>query len=111
MVIDKLKEELKNTIEKYGIDYKRSYKICKILAIENDKKYNSKALQNYYLDSIIQLIEYMKINKNNPSEKRWDRYAIKRRCLSSKTLGYMYEDGFNSLCREIRKDINKKFLL
>lgn len=109
--MNKLKDELRNTIMKYGIDSKSSYKICKVVSIENDKKYNSKALQNYYLNSIIELIEYMKVNENNPSEKKWNKYAIKKGCLSSKTLGYMYEDGFNSLCREIRKKINKKFLL
>lgn len=108
MVVDKLKEELRNTIKKHGIDYKRSYRICKILAIENDKKYNSKALQNYYLESITKLIEYMKLNENNPSESTWNKQAIQKGCLSSKTLGYMYEDGFNTLCREIRKELNKK---
>ncbi len=108
---NKLKNELKNTIKRYGIDYKKNYKICKILSIENDKKYNNKALQNYYLHSIITLTEYMKLNEKNPSEYKWNKYAIKNRCLSSKTIGYMYEDGFNSLCREIRKELNKKFLL
>ncbi|MCI8361845.1 MAG: hypothetical protein HFJ41_01610 [Clostridia bacterium] len=106
---DKLKNELENTIKKYGIDYKKNYKICKMLSIENDKKYNNKSLQNYYLHSIITLTEYMKANKENPSEIKWNRYAIKKGCLSSKTIGYMYEDGFNSLCRQIRKAINKNF--
>lgn len=110
MVIDELKKELRNTIKKYGIEYKKSYKLCKILSIENDRKYNSRALQNYYLDSIIELTKYMKVNEKNPSESRWNKQAIQKGCLSSKTLGYMYEGGFNNLCREIRKELNKKFL-
>lgn len=111
MVIDELKNKLKNTIKSHGIEYKTNYQICKILSIENDKKYNEKALQNYYLDSIIELIEYMKINEKNPSESRWNKYAVEKGCLSSETIGYMYGDGFNNLCRKIRKMLNKKFLL
>lgn len=109
MVINELKNELKNTIQRYGINSKRTYQICKMLSIKNDEKHSETALQNYYLDSIIALIEYMKLNEVNPSEKRWDKYAIENRYLSSKTIGYMYEDGFNNLCRKIRKLINKNF--
>ncbi len=111
MVIYELEDILKNTIKEYGIDDIRAYHLSKILSIENDKKYNKQALQNYYLDSIVKLIEYMKKNEKNPSENMWNKYAIENRCLTSKTIGYMYESGFNSLCRKIRKHINKKFLL
>lgn len=108
---NKLINELENTIKKYGINDKRNYKICKILAIENDKKNNNKALQNYYLDSLVSLIKYMKQHEENPSENKWNKYAIENRCLSSKTMGYIYEDGFNKLCRKIRKELKKEFLL
>lgn len=111
MVVDELKNILKNTIKEYGIDDIKTYHLSKILSIENDKKYTKKSLQNYYLNSLIALIEYMKINEKNPSESIWNKYAIENKCLSSKTIGYMYENGFNNLCRKIRKDINKRFLL
>lgn len=110
-VRNKLINELKNTIKKHGIDYKKNYKICKILSIENDKKYNNNTIQSYYLDSLIALIQYMKVHDKNPSESRWNKYAIQNRYLSSKTMGYIYEEGFNNLCRKIRKELNKKFLL
>lgn len=108
MVIEEIKDELKNTIVEYGIDSMKSYYICKILCIENEKRYNNNALQNYYLSSIIQLIKYMKINGINPNESTWNKYSIEKKCLSSKTMGYMYGNGFNNLCRKIRKEINRK---
>ncbi len=101
--------EQKNAIKKYEISYNKIYQISKILSIENEKKYNKTALQNYYLDSIIELIEYMKINEKNPSENEWNKYIVGKKYLSSKSIGYMYGYGFNNLCRKLRKDINKNF--
>ena len=111
MVINELENELKNTIKRDGINSKIAYQICKMLSIKNDEKYNKTALQNYYIESIIALIEYIKLNEVNPSEKRWNKYAIENRYLSGKSIGYMYEDGFNNLCRKIRKMVNKKIFL
>lgn len=63
--------------------------------------------KNYYEESIYALIEYMKNNEKNPNEKEWDKFAVCRRYLSSKTIGYIYGKGFNKLCRNLRKQINK----
>lgn len=62
---------------------------------------------NYYEKSLEALIEYMRNNEQNPSEKRWDEFAVYKKYLSSKTIGYMSGIGFNKLCRNLRKKINK----
>ena len=64
--------------------------------------------KDYYAESINALVQYMKENKKNPSEKQWDQYAICKKYLSSKTIGYLSGIGFNTLCRKKRKEINKK---
>lgn len=64
-------------------------------------------LKNYYEESIYALIEYMKSNEKNPSENKWDKIAISEKYLSSKTIGYISGIGFNTLCRNLRKQINK----
>lgn len=102
----KLLEKTGYIIKKYGINSVETYNMCIILSIQNEKKYNKKALQNYYIDSLNKLIEYIKNNENNPNESIWNKYAIKYRCLSAESLGYMYGHGFNKLCRNIRKKIN-----
>ena len=63
--------------------------------------------KDYYRESMNALISYMKNNEQNPSEDRWDKYAIIEKHLSSKTLGYLSGIGFNTLCRKLRKEINR----
>lgn len=63
--------------------------------------------KDYYEESMNALIQYMKSHDQNPSEKRWDQYAIYEKYLSSKTIGYLSGVGFNTLCRKLRKEINK----
>lgn len=53
------------------------------------------------------LIEYLKENKKNPTEKEWDKYAVKVNCLSSKTMGFVDGEGFKKLCYKLRKEIKK----
>ena len=65
-------------------------------------------VDNIYEESINALIGYIKNNEQNPSEKRWNSYAISNKYLSAKTLGYLTEEGFNVLCRKIRKNVNKE---
>lgn len=71
---------------------------------QNNKEESSK---NYYKKSIDALVEYMKNNEKNPSEKCWDKFAICNNYLSSKTIGYISGMGFNTFCRNVRKEINK----
>lgn len=80
------------------------YKKCMIktnIKLKKNKK-------NYYAESINALIEYMKKYEKNPNEKQWNKHAIQNRYLSSKTIGYLSEVGFNTLCRNLRKQINKQ---
>ncbi len=82
------------------------YKKCIIKTnIKPEKNENKK---DYYIESINALIEYMKKYEKNPNEKQWDKYAIQNIFLSSKTMGYLSEVGFNTLCRNLRKQINKQ---
>ena len=74
--------------------------------IEEINKQENKT-KNYYEKSLEALIEYMKNNEQNPSEKRWDEFAIYNKYLSSKTIGYISGIGFNKFCRKLRKEINK----
>lgn len=64
--------------------------------------------KDYYKESLDALIQYMKNHEKNPSENRWDQYVIDKKYLSSKTIGYLSEIGFNTLCRKLRKEINKE---
>lgn len=73
--------------------------------IEDQKKEKQKI--NYYDVTIYALIQYIKSNEKNPSEKKWDKIAIENQYLSSKTIGYISGIGFNKFCRNIRKQINK----
>lgn len=78
---------------------------------ENEKKegisQKENETPNYYEKSLEALIEYMKNNEKNPSEKRWDEFAVSKKYLSSKTIGYISGTGFNKFCRNLRKQINK----
>lgn len=80
---------------------------------ENPYKIHSNTIEEvirkkYYEKSMGALVQYMKDNEENPSEKRWNRYAISQKCLSSKTIGYLSGIGFNTLCRKLRKELNKE---
>lgn len=80
------------------------YKKCMIktnIKLKENKK-------DYYAESINALIEYMKKYEKNPNEKQWNKYAIQNRYLLSKTIGYLSKVGFNTLCRNLRKQINKQ---
>lgn len=91
-------QEEKDIIE-YQNENKKAYDTIDI--VEEEQK------RNYYEESIYALIQYMKNNDKNPSEKRWDKKAIDEKYLSSKTIGYLSGMGFNKLCRKLRKQINK----
>ena len=83
---------------------KKIYYINSIIRKPREKKYQ----KDYYTESLNALIEYMKKYEKNPNEKQWDNYAIQNKYLSSKTMGYLSEIGFNTLCRNLRKQINKE---
>lgn len=86
--------------------------IVKIYQNNNEEAYDTKIIIeeqkiNYYEVTIDALIQYMKSNEKNPSEKKWDKLAIENQYLSSKTIGYISGVGFNKFCRNLRKQINK----
>lgn len=98
---------IKNNIYNYKIKSKKIYYRRGIIknAMKVVKEKNRK---DYYTESVNALIEYMKRYEKNPNEKQWDKYAIQNEYLSSKTIGYLSEIGFNTFCRNLRKQINKE---
>lgn len=107
MVINKLKKELGYIIEKHGINSIQAHNMSIRISIELDKKSKNDTVQCYYNDSLYALIKYIKMNEKNPSEVIWNKYSIKNGYLSSQTMGYIYGNGFNKLCKEIRKELKE----
>lgn len=89
-------------IVKYPNHHEKNY--YKIGIVKVKKTQNN----NVYEKSIEALVKYMKSHAINPSEKRWNQYAIENQYLSSKAIGYLSGTGFNTLCRKKRKEINKE---
>ena len=73
----------KNILENKN-ENKEAYSITNIIEGEKINKLEEN-LKNYYEESIYALIEYMKKDEKNPSEKRWDKFAVSEKYLSSKT--------------------------
>lgn len=86
----------------------------KILEYQKEEAYHKKTLikqriqKSGYEESMNALVQYMRNDEKNPSEKQWNQYAICYKYLSSKTMGYLSGIGFNTLCRKLRKRINKE---
>ncbi len=107
MVIEKmLKEELNRIIEEYGLNSEETYEIARRIEEylkSRDIKKNLKE-KNYYEYSLNGLEQYMKENEKNPSEQRWNKYALEHGYLSAKVIGYLSGKGFNKLCKQKRKE-------
>ena len=56
-----------------------------------------------YDQSIQALQLYMNITKLIPSEKEWNRFAMEEKLLSSQSIQYLSQSGFNKLCRKLIK--------
>lgn len=102
-------KQFKYVVEKYGLHSKQVYNMCIMLSIEKDKKFNKHAIENYYNKSIMALTEYIKQIEVNPNESLWNKYAVSNNYLSAESIGYIYGDGFNKLCKEIRKEIKSYY--
>ena len=61
-----------------------------------------------YEKSLNELKKYLKTNNIIPSGKQWNKYCLKRNLLCSKSLEYMYGEGFNRMCRNLIKEVRKK---
>lgn len=60
-----------------------------------------------YKNSINGLKLYLKVVKEIPSEKQWNKYAKTEKLLSSKSLSYLCGAKFNKICSAIIKKSNK----
>ena len=56
-----------------------------------------------YNQSMQALQLYMNITKLIPSEKEWNRFAMEEKLLSSQSIQYLSQSGFNKLCRKLIK--------
>ena len=101
-----LKQELDRVIEEYELDSEEAYEITIRIEelLKNEELKRKLESKNYYQNSIKGLMEYIKNNEQNPSEQRWNRYAIEHGYLSAKVIGYLSGKGFNKLCKQKRKE-------
>ena len=61
-----------------------------------------------YNITIVALKDYIKKTNKRPNEKLWNQFAIQNNYLSSESIGYISGIGFNKLCRELIKKVNKE---
>ena len=105
-MLNKLKSEMKYVVNKYGLNSIKTYNVCVRLSIEKDSIFNKNTVQSYYNYSLEMLIKYIENNEKNPNEVTWNKYALENKILSAESMGYIYGNGFNKLCKEIRTEIN-----
>ena len=107
MVVEEmLKEELDRIIQEYGIDSEEAYEITKRIEeyLRNQELKKKLKARKYYENSLSGLEQYMRDNEKNPSEQRWNRYALEHGYLSAKVIGYLSGKGFNKLCKQKRRE-------
>ena len=56
-----------------------------------------------YNQSMQALQLYMNITRIIPSEKEWNRFAMEEKLISSQSIQYFSQSGFNKLCRKLIK--------
>ena len=61
-----------------------------------------------YEKSLKELKKYLKMNNIIPSGKVWNKYCLENELLCSKSLEYMYGEGFNRMCRNLIKEVRKE---
>ena len=76
--------------------------MVKDMIIDEKKILENNILENYS-KSLEALIGYISQSENNPNEKKWNKFARVNNYLSAESMGYISENGFNKLCKEIRK--------
>ena len=64
--------------------------------------------EEYYKESIEVLTKYITENKIVPTEKEWNKIAIKNNYLTSPTIGYISGVKFLELCKKIYKEMRKE---
>ena len=60
-------------------------------------------MREHYERSVEVLKLYMKITKQIPSERQWNKYARIENLLSSKSIEYLSGIKFNKMCRKLIK--------
>jgi len=94
MSISELRENLHDSIKKYGINSNYTYKI----SVELDKKiieyYENRSMRILFQKSCNGFYEYKKIYGRRPSRKEWNRYAFENDYLSSESMKYIGDIKF-----------------
>ena len=60
-------------------------------------------MREHYERSVEVLKLYMKITKQRPSERQWNKYARIENLLSRKSIEYLSGIKFNKMCRKLIK--------
>ena len=89
MIIENLRKKLHDSIQKFGLTSKETYKISLELDEEIVKYYNHSPMLNYYKQSIEGIKKYIKDNGKEPTKKEWNKYAFENNYLSSESLKYI----------------------
>lgn len=89
MIIDKLREKLHNSIQKFGLASKEAYKASLELDEAIVEYYKNSPMLNYYEKSLEGLKQYIKDNNKEPDKKEWNKYAYENNYLSSESMRYI----------------------
>lgn len=89
MIINELRKKLHDSIQKYGLTSKKTYKISLELDEAIINYYQNSPMLNYYEKSLEGLKQYIKDNNKKPSIKEWNKYAFENNYLSSESMKYI----------------------
>ena len=92
ILVKEVREQKGMTIS--GLSRKSGVSVAHISEMVMLEKYNQ---------SMQALQLYMNITRIIPSEKEWNRFAMEEKLLSSQSIQYFSQSGFNKLCRKLIK--------
>ena len=64
--------------------------------------------EKYYKESIEVLTKYITETRIIPTEKDWNKIAVKKNYLTGPTIGYIAGIKFPELCKKIYKETKQK---
>ena len=89
MIINKLREKLHDSIQKFGLSSKETYNVSLELDEAIINYYQNSPMLYYYKISLEGLKKYIKDNNREPSKIEWNKYAYENNFLSSESMKYI----------------------